>query len=61
MTEFEDKRQPTEGINMYFFVIFCVFIALLLVLCYIVGPTPGSKYELADSDCYMHLIRASDL
>ena len=61
MTEIEDAKQPKEGVNYYVFIIFCVFIALLLVLGYTVGSPLGSKYKLVDSDCYMHLIRASDL
>lgn len=61
MAEFDGTKKSREGVNYYIFIGFCIFIALLLVLYYMFGSTPGSKYTLADSDCYMHLIRASDL
>ena len=61
MIELLGKNQPKEGLNRCFFVGFCVFIGIVLVVYYSVGAAGKDAYNLADSDCYMHLIRASDL
>lgn len=40
---------------------FWILICAVYVLMYISGLAPIKKYELADPDCYMRLVRASDL
>ncbi|MHC4386559.1 MAG: hypothetical protein ACYSUG_06165, partial [Planctomycetota bacterium] len=61
MAEIKEIKQPKEGVNYYVFIIFCMCITLALIAAYIVGFVPTKKGELVDCDCYMHLIRASDL
>jgi hypothetical protein len=61
MTELEGTKKTTEGVNYYVFISFCILIALVLIAAYSVGLMPARKGELVDCDCYMHLIRASDL
>ncbi|MHC4457500.1 MAG: hypothetical protein ACYS0I_10495 [Planctomycetota bacterium] len=59
MSECEGIKQAKEGMNMAVFVFFCCLIGLVLIMGYMFGFF--NKGELVDSDCYMHLIRASDL
>lgn len=61
MEERNDVKQSKEGVNYYVFIVFCIGISLTLIVAYILGFSPVKKGELVDCDCYMHLIRASDL
>jgi len=61
MFKFANIKRDKEKVNLIEFITFAVFISILLVLAYVFGRWPIKKGELGDSDCYMHLIRASDL
>ncbi|MGA1825667.1 MAG: hypothetical protein ACMUIP_13495 [bacterium] len=43
------------------FIVTCALFSISFVLLYGFGRTSVKKGELADSDCYMHLVRASEL
>ena len=61
MSESGSFKRDKEGINRFIFIFFCLVYCLVLILYYLSGESPVKKGELADSDCYMHLIRVSDL
>jgi len=61
MIKFANIKWDEEKAKLIEFITFAVFISVLLILAYISGSFPIKKGELGDSDCYMHLIRASDL
>ncbi|MHC4791050.1 MAG: hypothetical protein ACYS8Y_06390 [Planctomycetota bacterium] len=61
MSEPGSFKRSKDKINPFVFILFCIVFSIILILLYISGSAPVKKGELADSDCYMHLIRASDL
>ena len=61
MSETPNYAQKKDRNEMFRFVPFGICILLVLVLLYISGMSPVKMGEFADSDCYMHLIRVTDL
>lgn len=47
--------------ELFSFIPFGICVALILIMVYILGLAPIKKYELADSDCYLRLLRVEDL
>ena len=56
-----DRMDRQSRIDLLFYTAFGTCIALSLVTLYVVGRAPIRAGELVDSDCYMHLIRVSEL
>jgi len=50
-----------NGNDFFLYLAFSTCIALALTMWYLLGKTPTPAGDLCDSDCYMHLIRATDL
>lgn len=50
-----EKKKVT---SIFVFLLFCCLIASIFILFYLVSPYRG---QLADSDCYIHLLRAREL
>jgi len=50
-----------DGNDFFLYLAFSTCIAVALTMWYLLGRAPIPAGDLADSDCYMHLIRASDL
>ena len=61
MSEPAGLEHDNKAINLLIFFAFCAAVCLTLIFAHLSGLTPVEKGKLADSDCYMHLIRASDL
>ena len=61
MPEDSNNKQRTEGRELLRLVFFGACVCLILVLLYVAGSTPIRTYELGDSDCYMRLVRVSEL
>jgi hypothetical protein len=61
MSEPGSFKRNKDKANLFVFILFSIAISIILILLYTSGSAPVKKGELADSDCYMHLIRASDL
>jgi hypothetical protein len=54
-------EQDKDRSELFTFVPFGICVALVFILAYILGLAPIKKYELGDSDCYVRLIRVSEL
>jgi asparagine N-glycosylation enzyme membrane subunit Stt3 len=50
-----------NGNDFFLYLAFSTCIAVALTMWYLLGRAPIPAGDLGDSDCYMHLIRASDL
>jgi len=61
MSQALNFKQDKDRVKLFEFITFAVLISVLLILLYVFNSSPTEKGELADSDCYMHLIRASEL
>ena len=61
MSESPNYNQKKDRKDLFQIICFGAFISLILILLYILGLAPIKKYELADSDCYMRLVRVTDL
>jgi len=53
-------RDKSKG-DFFYYLAFSICFALALVVWYLLGKMPIPAGALGDSDCYMHLLRASDL
>jgi hypothetical protein len=54
-------EQDKDRNELFSFIPFAVCVALIFILAYILGLAPINKYELADSDCYLRLLRVENL
>jgi len=55
-------EQDKDRNELFSFIPFGICVSLILILAYIFGLAPiGEKRELADSDCYLRLLRVEDL
>jgi hypothetical protein len=61
MSESLKYEQSMYRNEVFSFIPFSICVALILILAYIFGLAPIKKYELADSDCYLHLLRVENL
>ena len=55
------SKQDKDKNELFRFIPFWICVALILILAYILGLTPIKKYELADSDSYLRLLRVENL
>lgn len=53
--------KDNDRTDFFCYLAFSICFSLVLVAVYLLGKTPIRPGDLADSDCYMHLIRAADL
>jgi len=61
MSEAPNYKQKKDRTELFQIICFGACISLILILLYSLGMAPIKKYELADTDCYMRLVRISDL
>jgi hypothetical protein len=61
MPEYLKCEQDKDRSELFSFVPFAVCVALVFILAYILGLAPIKKYEFADSDCYLRLLRVEKL
>jgi hypothetical protein len=61
MPESHKSELDKERDELFSFVPFAVCVALILISVYVLGLAPIKKYELADSDCYLRLLRVENL
>jgi hypothetical protein len=61
MSEIPNNDRQKDRTEMVYFVCFWFCISALLFLLYLCGRAPFKKNELSDSDCYMRLVRVSEL
>jgi hypothetical protein len=61
MLEIPNNKKKKNRMEMLYFVCFWFCISFLFVLLYVSEHAPIKKYRLADSDCYMRLVRVSEL
>ena len=61
MSEISNYKQKKDRTELYRFICFWILVSVLFILLYIFGLAPIKKGELADPDCYMHLVRVTDL
>jgi len=54
-------EQDKDRIELFSFIPFGICVALILILLYMIGLAPIKNGELADSDCYLRLLRVEDL
>ncbi|MFC1793237.1 hypothetical protein ACFL3Q_06580 [Planctomycetota bacterium] len=54
-------KKDNERNGLISFIPFWICVALVFILAYILGMAPIKKYKLADSDCYLRLLRVEDL
>jgi hypothetical protein len=54
-------EQGKDRNELFVFIPFGICVSLILILLYISGLTPTKTGELADTDCYMRLVRVTDL
>jgi hypothetical protein len=61
MSEYLKCEQDKGRNGLFSFIPFWICVALILILLYIIGLAPIKKGELADSDCYLRLLRVENL
>jgi len=61
MSEIPNCKQKKDRTELFQIICFGACISLILILLYSFGLAPIKKYKLGDSDCYMRLVRVSDL
>ena len=61
MSESLKCEQDKDRNELFSFIPFGICVALILILLYMIGLAPIKKGELADSDCYLRLLRVEDL
>jgi len=61
MSEILSSKQNNDRNELLRFIPFSICVALIFILVYILGLAPTKTGELADSDCYLRLLRVEDL
>jgi len=61
MSEILNCKQNKDRSEMFCFIPFGICVSLIFILAYIFGLAPIEKGELADTDCYLRLLRVEDL
>ena len=61
MSDTPNYNQKKNKKELFCFICLWFCISAFFILLYIFESVPSKKYELHDSDCYMRLVRVSDL
>ncbi|MHC4438094.1 MAG: hypothetical protein ACYS3S_12095, partial [Planctomycetota bacterium] len=61
MSEIPNIENNNSGRELFRFICFWILVCIIVVLMYILGIAPTKKGKLVDTDCYMRLVRVSDL